>query len=133
METTKFRSLFPSVLTNNIISDSSLDRILGEITDFPDNYFYTKKYKINKTESEWQIEIPLPGASKDDVKISIKDSDKLIIEVDDETQWSNGEVRRFRLLPSADSEAISAEMKNGLLILTIPKKKSFQDKLVKIK
>jgi HSP20 family molecular chaperone IbpA len=131
METTKFRSLFPSITTSGPLDESLLDHIFSDMIT-PSEYVH-KRHKIKSGKDESIIEIPLPGACKDDVSISIKDSDKLIIEVAQETKWSGGQIYKFRLLPDSDKESITAQMENGLLILTVSKKKSFQDKIIKIK
>jgi HSP20 family molecular chaperone IbpA len=89
--------------------------------------FSTKGHKVQNNETGSIIEIPLPGAGKDDVSISVKESDKLIVEVNKDTKYSGGQIYKFKLLPESDTEGIEAEIKNGLLVLNVPKKKSFQN------
>lgn len=133
MNTSHFRSLFPNIVTDSIANDLYLDRVFEKLNSFPENVAKVEKHKITTDENLWKIEIPLPGASKEDVKISLKDTDKLAVEVINEDSWSKGEKREFKLPTSADADSITAEMKNGLLTMTISKKKSFQDKVVKVK
>lgn len=130
MNTTQFRGLFPSIITNSILKDSYLDRVIENL-----NYTVSPndKYRISEEDNQWSIDIPLPGASKQDVQISLKSTDRLIVEVVAENIWSTGEKREFKLPTSAEVDAISAEMNNGILNISIPKKKAFQDKLVKVK
>jgi len=131
METTKFRSLFPSITTTDSLNESLLDHIFSDT--FTPSEYISKRHKIDADEKGSRIEIPLPGVCKEDVSISVKDSDKLVIEVATETKWSGGQTRKFKLLSGSDAENITAQMENGLLILNVPKKKSFQDKIIKIK
>jgi HSP20 family molecular chaperone IbpA len=133
MNTSHFRSLFPNIVTDSIANDLYLDRVFEKLNSFPENVAKVEKHKITTDENLWKIEIPLPGASKEDVKISLKDTDKLAVEVINEDSWSKDEKREFKLPTSADADSITAEMKNGLLTMTISKKKSFQDKVVKVK
>lgn len=133
MNTTEFRSFFPSIITNSLFNDSYLDRTFEKLNSFPEHFSTMKKYRISAEENLWKIEIPLPGASKEDIKISLKEADRLLVEVTGENEWTMGEKRNFKVPASADLDNISAEMKNGLLTLTVPKKKAFQDKLVKVK
>ena len=133
MNTTHFRSLFPSVISDSILKDSYLDRTFEKLSAFPEHFSPIERFRITNQDNQWKIEIPLPGSSKEDIKISLKATDKLVVEVIGENEWSGGEIREFKIPASADAESISAEMKNGLLTLTVPKKKDFQDKLVKIK
>lgn len=131
METTKFRSLFPSIATNGLLSDPLLDLFFSENISSPG--YFSKRPNIEIDENGATVEIPLPGACKDDVNISIKESDKLIVEVNKNVKFSGGQIYKFKLLAELDVENISAEMKNGLLVINVPKKKSFQDKFIKIK
>lgn len=134
MQTTKFKSLFPPVLRTSNLSDSFLDSIFGDNQEgFPENLSSFRKYKILEEEDCWKIQIPFPGASKEDVKISLKDGDKLIVEVTGGNEWSKGEIRKFKLLPSADGDSINAEMENGLLTLKVSIKKSLLEKTIQVK
>lgn len=133
MNTTEFRSFFPAIITDSIYADSTLDRVFQKLNSLPPVFSAHDKFRIHTEEKNWRLEIPLPGATKEDLKISLKESDKLLVEVVGENTWSEGEIREFRLPPAADAENITAEMKNGLLVIEVPKKKAFQDKLVRIK
>lgn len=133
MNTTEFRSFFPSIITNSLFNDSYLDKTFEKLNFFPDHFSTMEKYRITAEDNLWKIEIPLPGAAKEDIKISLKEADRLLVEVTGENEWTKGEKRNFKVPASADLDNILAEMKNGLLTLTVPKKKAFQDKLVKVK
>lgn len=133
MSTTEFRSLFPAVISNSILKDSYLDRVFERFNNLPVNYNSFEGHRIQNETDLWRIEIPFPGATKEDLTISLKESDKLLIEVTGENIWSSGDKREYKLPTAADIDGISAGMKNGLLTIEIPKKKAFQDKLVKIK
>ena len=82
MYTTKFRSLFPSILETNDLSDLSLDKLFESISDRSTG----GSYRTEKTESGWLLKLALPGVSKNEVEIST-DENKLVIEVDSENGW----------------------------------------------
>lgn len=133
MNTTEFRSLFPTIISNSLLKDSTLDRVLENMGHYQDSNFYQTSFKVHPEETQWNLEIPLPGAKKEDVKISLKENDKLSIEVTGGSEWSKGIRKDFKLPASADADLITAEMSDGLLSIVVPKKKAFQDKQVIVK
>ena len=124
MYTTKFRSLFPSILETNDLSDLSLDRLFESISDRSTG----GSYRTEKTESGWLLKLALPGVSKNEVEIST-DENKLVIEVDG---WIKKSKKTFSIPQSADIESIFAEMKDGILSVTLSTKKEQKIKTVKI-
>ncbi|OGU57907.1 MAG: hypothetical protein A2X64_02155 [Ignavibacteria bacterium GWF2_33_9] len=92
---------------------------------------------ISENEKSIFINMELPGLSKEDVTIKIKDDDMLVIngekkkevKTEDEkhsvirVERSFGEFSRsFRLPDNANKESISAKFDNGVLHLVIEKK-----------
>jgi HSP20 family molecular chaperone IbpA len=130
MNTSEFRGLFPSIISNSLLIDSELDKAFYSLPDFlksPDNH------RVHEADSEWKLEISLPGSTKDSVNVSLKEGNKLCVEVTEETDRNNGFLKKFKLPASAESDSIEAEMKDGLLVVRIPKKKAYQDRLVNVK
>ena len=127
MYTTKFRSLFPSILETNDLSDLSLDRLFESISDRSTG----GSYRTEKTESGWLLKLALPGVSKNEVEIST-DETKLVLEVDSENGWIKKSKKTFSIPQSADIESIFAEMKDGILSVTLSTKKEQKIKTVKI-
>lgn len=90
---------------------------------------------IFETEDNYQLSVELPGVDRDSVDLSV-DEDALIIRASKEreikdtdenkfhrVERSFGRFERMLTLPAdADSEHISAEMKNGVLEVSIPRK-----------
>lgn len=127
MNTTKFRTLFPTILSQDGLNESLLDSILKN--SLPQ----TKDYLISETDKEWTLSMPLPGVTKEEVTVSVKDPDILVIDIDSESIWVKNKSKKFTIPNSANSNEISGEVKEGVLTLLIPKKKSFQEKIIKIK
>ncbi len=92
---------------------------------------------IEVLESGWKIYLSVPGYTKDEVSISLQ---KEILTIKGEKQvldqsfvkneWNFGPFERsFRLPAEVNTEAIDAEMFNGVLAVFIPKKEKFVSKI----
>jgi HSP20 family molecular chaperone IbpA len=128
MYTTKFRSLFPSILETNDMSDFSLDRLFESIADMGAT---TGSYRTERTESGWLLELALPGVTKEDVTITTEDSN-LLIGIDSSSGWVKKSKKTFAIPQSADIESIFAEMKDGILSVKLSTKKEQKTKSIKI-
>ena len=127
MNTTKFKSLFPNLLIAEDLEDSLLDHLLVK------PYQRNPEFDSKITDKGWELRIPLPGASKEDITVEVKDNNQLVVEANSESVWGQSQIRKFKMPSGCDSDNIEGEMKNGILILFIPKKKSFKEKTIKIK
>ena len=130
MNTAEFRGLFPTIITDSLFKDSQLDRFFYGLPDF---WQASDSYRVEAGDSNWELEVPLPGSTKESVKISIKEGDKLSIKVEGESDRNNGISKLFKLPVGCDPERIEAEMKDGLLKVSIPKKQAYQDRMLEIK
>lgn len=130
MNTTQFRGLFPSIISNSLIFDSELDRAFYAFSDLSKS---PETHRVNEEESLWRLEISLPGSTKDSVNVSVKEGNKLCVEVKDQDDRNHGFLKKFKLPSSAEFDSIEAEMKDGLLLVKIPKKKAYQDRSVDVK
>jgi HSP20 family protein len=111
--------------------------------------FTTKTPAVNiaETESEFHIELAVPGLKKEDFKISL---DKNVLSVSAEKKAENVEegkkyskreysynsfVRSFTLPESADHGKINAEYTDGVLKLSVAKKEEakFQSREIAVK
>lgn len=109
--------------------------------DFEDNFFGSSTFPAFKTDikdegDQYILEAELPGFNKEDIKLDLN-GDKLIITAEhsanNEEKNNDGKyVRRERSYESyqrmfdistVDANRISAEYKNGILTLDMPKKK----------
>ncbi len=116
--------------------------------------FYTRPVKqthnwqphtdISETEDGYEVRTELPGVSKDDVQISVKDN---CLTIQGEKRWENGDEskdyrrierqfgnfeRRFSLPPKVDVNNITAEYTDGVLTLSIPKPEEVKRKEIPI-
>jgi HSP20 family protein len=105
-------------------------------TGFARNEFFTPKVNFCETDKSYELTAELPGIKKDDVKIDIsnntltikghkkheeKKEDKHYYRVES----SYGEFyREFHLPKSVDHENVTAKFKDGILHMTVPKKKN---------
>ncbi len=129
---------------NNVILPSFVDALFG--TDVLNGFNDTTKYSqpaINIVEGEnfYKVEIAFPGVEKDkfeldvndkvlsvSVKQEVKNETEQNIETEPKTVYRKREflfasfTKQFTLPEMANIEAISAEHKNGILAITIPKK-----------
>lgn len=105
----------------------------------------TSAPRVDVTENKDRYELiaELPGFSRDQVSVQVKDG---VLELtaeapapSSETQWLVRErrptnlSRTFRLPRDVDAERIDAAFRDGLLVLTLPKKEEAKPRLVEIK
>jgi len=99
---------------------------------------------VTETKDELLFAIELPGFEKDEVEITVENRELRIsgerkqVEDKDSTRhrserWYGRFLRSFRLPPTVDEEKISANLKNGLLTLTLPKKEEIKPKQIPVK
>jgi HSP20 family molecular chaperone IbpA len=105
----------------------------------------TPKVDVAETKEAYQLTAELPGFKKEDVTVQVQDGVLQLTanveasETKDEVQWLLRERRNqtfqrsFRLPRDVDGDAISAEFRDGLLVLTLPKKEESKPKVVAIK
>lgn len=99
---------------------------------------------ISETENSFEIEVALPGMSKDDIKVDL-DKGRLTIsgERTFESEENNKNYHRlesgfgsfsrsFQLPDSIDEESIEAKYENGVLDITISKSEEKVKKQIKI-
>jgi len=100
---------------------------------------------IYETENEIVVKAEIPGVKKEDVKLSMQDSVLTLSgerKFEEETKKENyvrvergygSFTRSFTLPPSVDAKKISAEFKDGLLEVKLPKSEQAKPKEVEIK
>lgn len=126
--------------TNHLVNDLfeqlwNTDRALNTCTSKPAANIY-------ETEENFKLELLVPGYDKNEIEILVE-KDQLIIKSDykstenPEYKYSRFEFtktgfeRRYKLSDKLNAEEISAEFKNGILTLTIPKLEEANQKLVR--
>lgn len=133
--------MLPSILKNrNFILGSSFDDLFRNFNirfpafDRETDIMWKPSVDVHETEKDVTLEVELPGLNKKDIKIGVKD-DILTISGErnhkkEETKDKNfsrverhyGKFERsFCLTENVNAAGISAQYKNGLLTLTLPK------------
>ncbi len=126
--------------------DSLMDRFFNDsLTGFdsPRESVWTPVTDVTETENELVFNTELPGFEKGDVDIAVNDGRLTITaerkyEEDKETQkhrierWYGKFFRSFLLPKSADSEKISAKLKNGVLTISVLKKEEAKPRQIPV-
>jgi HSP20 family protein len=114
MNTNRFRTIFPIINSNNL-TDSILDSMFNQKLD-------DKKYEVSDNEDlGWLLKLPLPGIEKSDINIETTNKNSIKISIINGNTWVKKSDRLFTLPDNADSNNISADFKNGVLVIDIPK------------
>jgi len=131
--------MYPVVRRNQ----SWLPSIFSDLFDddfavMPARQFASPAVNIKETDKEFKIEIAAPGMTKEDFSVHVDNDEELVIALDKKDKKENKEekgcnyLRRefsyvsyhqsYTLPENIDLDAISAEMVNGVLNITLPKK-----------
>jgi len=95
-------------------------------------YNVSPQTNIHKTESEYKILMSIPGLTKDDLKITIKEGVLKISfereEKDDKTHFIGNFIKSYTIPDDVKEKDIVGGVENGILTLTLPidKKKSIE-------
>lgn len=114
----------------------TVDRIFEDAMTFPGSGRpvgdIRMPWDFKEDEKEMKLRFDMPGLSKEDVKISVED-DVLVIRSErkveekgeDGDDWSRNYASSYSmrlLLPdNSEKEKVTAELQNGVLLVTIPK------------
>ena len=111
----------------------------GLFNDYPNNLSMgMPNYDINSDNSKYTIEMEVPGIKKSEISIEAQDQ---IIKISakkdsDNNSYSNASSREFEkefnLPDDAVEKNISANLKNGILEIKIPRKAEVKTKAIKI-
>ena len=97
------------------------------------------KYRWDETDEAYKLDIVMPGVTKKDIDLTFKDS---ILTIKCKTDVSNDDKKFlgvkteqvFRNFPRAvNADKVSAEMKEGVLYIVLPKTESDKVKTIDIK
>lgn len=95
-------------------------------------YTVSPQTNIHKTESEYKITMSLPGLTKDDLKISLKEGVLKVSfekdEKDERTHFVDNFIKSYNIPDDVREKDIVGKVENGILVLTLPieKKKSLE-------
>ncbi len=91
----------------------------------------TKRERISETDDNYTIEISLPGFKKEDV--SLKTTDGFLEIHGSCSRWDKVDYnKRYSLPDEIDSSKIEAKMEDGILVITLPKKKTKEEEVEKL-
>lgn len=126
MYTKEFRSIFPMFNSENL-TDSVLDNMFSQRS-------LDKKYEVSdKGELGWLLKLPLPGIEKSNVSIEAVNQKSIKISVLEGNSWVKKSDRIFTLPELSDTDNISADLKNGILEISIPRADAEASRKIKIK
>ena len=135
----------PKMITD--IFQSNLDNMLQEILigqPITDSESKTANINISENEDTYQINVVMPGIEKDNISLSL-DNNTLIIHGKINADKSENQQRlrtefllknyqrKLNLPKDAEHKSISANLKNGILEITINKKVKVKPKNIIIK
>lgn len=111
------------------MSVHALDKFLNNVFDvyatpgLVNDFTYTKdEYYVNADDKHWTIEMPMPGMSKDNLKVDIEDN---MLTIQATSTIKSKAVRNIKkswyIDENIDVSGISAKLENGLLFVTLPK------------
>jgi HSP20 family protein len=99
----------------------------------------SNKYRWNETDDSYTLDIVMPGMTKKDIDLTFKDG-TLAIKCTKDVSESDSEFygvkmeQSFRNFPrSVNADKVSAEMNDGILAITLPKKDAVKPKTIDIK
>ena len=136
--------LMPSILTNDFMDDFfGVPRVTGFARpEFNNDFARMMSTDVKETETGYEVDMNLPGFSKEDIKAELKDG-YLTIKAEtntnsDEKDDNGNYIRRERYTGSCSrsfyvgdqltQEDIHAAFKDGVLSLNIPKKEAIPEK-----
>lgn len=103
----------------------------------PAKQFATPAVNITENEKNYEIEVAAPGLTKDDIKVNVDNGNELAISYEKKEEQKNDKKNFLRhefaytsfhqsfVLPDeVKVEGIDAQMVNGVLKVTLPKKES---------
>ena len=113
--------------------------LFNELMNWNEPTFSTPRMNIVETKNDYQLELSVPGLTKDDLKLSIDAEGNLVVEMvkeikNEKTEEKTEEMRYLRhdfsvehfrqtvMLPDdIHKDQIKAKVENGILGITIPK------------
>ncbi len=88
----------------------------------------TFEYDVTRTEAGYEVEIPVPGYRPDQIEITYKDGALLVAGKSDRRTFS----RSFSVPDDVDQDHISAQVADGMLLLSLNRRPEAQPKRISI-
>jgi len=124
------RDLSDMLLPMSLLTGPSLTEIFDRSFDVAKGI----KFNISETDQAFEIEASLPGLKKEDVKVTLKDD---VLTISGEKSFEKEKSKKnytrvehtygffsrsIRIPPNVDTSKLSANLDNGILRITFPKK-----------
>lgn len=92
----------------------------------------SRNYFVDEKDSEYVLEMPVSGFSKNDISVDVEGNFLVITGEDNESYWTDDFTKKFKLPNEADADSIKAKIEDGVLKVAIGKKKESMPKKIKI-
>lgn len=131
-----FPGFFPDVF-DPLAPTRSVSQLMNMMDQMMENPLLSgsmrRGWNVKEDENGLQLKVDMPGLSKEDVKVSVEDNTLIIrgegAKESDEETAARRYTSRIDLTPNAYKiDEIKAEMKNGVLKVTVPKMKEEERK-----
>ena len=126
----------------------AFDRMFSDFVNFPTEYNGEMQYRprvdIKETKDDVQLTFEVPGVNKEDIKVVLENrvltvSGKREFQRDEENvEYVSNEIstgsfcRSFTLPETIDSEKVSADYRNGLLVIKLAKVEEKKPKEIEV-
>lgn len=90
-------------------------------------------YKITEEDESFTLKMPLPGLTRKDIGIEVTGNILTITGKKTDLSWTSDFEKRFRLPDSVDPEEIDGKLENGILLISIRKKKESLPRKISVK
>ena len=129
---TTHKSLIPQLgsVSYSPLNRSFLETFLGTDYLFGLEPVYQIKGDLKETDSEYTLFYDLPGYSQNEVSVEVKDS---ILSITAENKTKGKVNRDLSLWDDIDESKIGADMKNGVLTVTLPKVEQSKPRKIEVK
>ena len=92
----------------------------------------SRNYFIDEKDGNLFLEIPVPGFTLNDISVEVEGNHLVIKGEDNESYWTDDFTKKFNLPAYIDSNSIKAKIKEGVLSISLQKKKESLPKKIKI-
>jgi HSP20 family protein len=105
-----------------------MERILGNTNPV----IQSRGHFVDEKDNEYLLELPVAGFTQKDISVEVDGNLLVINGEDNESYWTDDFVKKFKLPAGADPDSVSAKISDGILKITISKKKESIPKKIKI-
>jgi HSP20 family protein len=116
---------------NNLLDDFFTYPLL---TDWDIPNLTKSNFTTNETESSYEVELAIPGLSKEDIHIETKDGNLTIsYETKNKNSFISSSYKKSFIIPEdVNTNKIKATTDNGILKIVFPKKENSKAKIIEV-